>query len=82
MLAAAAALGVTRPRAMVAQQRRARLFVIGIGITRARARAALDEHLVAAFDELVGSGGQQRHPVFVVFDFFRDADNHKLKTKH
>ncbi len=55
---------------------RAGLLVIGIGIARAGARAALDEHLVAALDELIGGGRQQRHAVFVVFDFLWDANDH------
>ena len=39
---------------------RARLFVFGVGITRARARATFDDDLVAAFDELIDGRRQQR----------------------
>ncbi len=41
-------LGVSVP------QCRARLLEVGVRVTRARARAALDHHLVAALNELVG----------------------------
>ena len=59
-------------------QRRAGLFVFGIGITRAHTRAALDQHLMAAPDELIRAGGQERHAIFLLFDFLGDADDHGL----
>ncbi len=62
---------------MIGHKRRAGGFVISVGIACARARAALDEDLVAAFDELIRGGRQERHPVFMVFDFFGNADNHR-----
>ena len=61
---------------MVAHHRCAGLLVIGIGVARAGAGIALDQHLVAAFDELIGCRGQQGHPVFLVFYLFRYADDH------
>jgi hypothetical protein len=62
--------------AVVGQHRRACMFVIGIGKSRAHARAVFHEHLVAAFDELIRRRWQQRHAVLVLFDFFWNADDH------
>ena len=70
-------VGLLERRRVVAHQRRAGLGVIRIGIARAGAGVALDQHLVAALDELISRRGQQGHPVFLVFDFFRDADDHR-----
>jgi hypothetical protein len=61
---------------VVAHEGRAGARVIRIRIARAGPGVALDEHLVAALDQLVSRRGQQRHPVFLVFDFFRNADEH------
>ncbi len=33
---------------------------------------------VAALDELISAAGQQGDAIFLFFDFFRDADDHKL----
>ena len=57
-------------------ERGARLFVFRVGIARAGARAAFDEHLMAALDELIRAGGQQRHAIFLLFDFPGNADDH------
>jgi hypothetical protein len=62
---------------VVADHRRARFGITVVGIARAGAGVALYQHLVAAFDELIYCRGQQGHPVFLVFDFFGDADDHK-----
>ena len=56
---------------------RAGLFVIGIGITRARAGAAFDDDLMAAFGQLINRRGQQRHAMLLKFNFPWDANNHK-----
>jgi len=45
---------------------------------RADARAALDEHLVAAAHEFVDTGGGRRDPVLVVLDLGGDPDLHVL----
>ena len=52
------------------------LFVIGIGIARARPGGALDHHLMAALDQLVNRRRQQRHAMFLKFNLLRNADNH------
>src|SRR5579884_2314342 len=69
--------GFFENRAMVRNQGCAGLFVIGIWITCARARAAFDKHLMAALDELIRRRRQQRHAVFGIFDFFGYAYDHK-----
>ena len=63
------------PRVPVHQQC-AGLLVIAVGIARARARAAFDDHPVPALGELVGRRGQERDAIFLVFDFPGDADDH------
>ena len=70
-------VGLFERRRVVVHQRRAGLLVIRVGIARAGAGVALDQHLVAAFDELISRRGQQRHAVFLVFDFLGDADDHR-----
>jgi len=37
---------------------------------------ALDHDRVPALDELIRAAGQQRHAIFLFFDFFWNADNH------
>jgi len=53
-------------------------LVFGIRITRAGSRAALDEDFMPALDELIGSARQQRHPIFLFFNLFGNADDHNF----
>ncbi len=50
--------------------------VVVVGITGVRARAALDEDLVAVLDELVNAGREQPDAMLLRFDFLGDADDH------
>src|ERR1051326_8367217 len=51
--------------------------IIGIGIAGTCACAALDENLMAAFNQLVSSRRQEGDAIFLPFDFFGDTDNHR-----
>jgi hypothetical protein len=53
------------------------LFVFGVGIARAGTGAAFDQHFVAELDELIRAGWQQGHAIFLLFDFFRNSNDHK-----
>jgi hypothetical protein len=70
-------VGLLIRRGVVSHHRGTGLLVIGIGVARAGAGVALDQHLMATFDELIGCRGQQGHPVFLVFYLFGYADNHR-----
>jgi hypothetical protein len=59
-------------------QPRARRLVFRIRITGADARAAFDQHLVPALDELIRAARQERHAIFLLFDFLGNADDHNL----
>jgi hypothetical protein len=50
--------------------------VFAVGEAGAFASAALDEDLMAAFGELPGGGRREGDTVFLIFDFFGDADDH------
>jgi hypothetical protein len=43
-----------------------------------RARAALNNDLMARIDEFANARGHQTHSVFMYFDFFGDTDFHKV----
>ena len=54
--------------------------VIGIRITAVGAGAGLDQYSVAGLSELIGSRGQQGHPVFVRLYFAWYANNHGARS--
>ena len=64
---------------VLANHRRPGLFVIGVRVAGTNARAAFDEDAVPVFAQLVRGRGQQRHAVFLLFDFLGDADNHRFR---
>src|SRR6185369_16584741 len=61
---------------MVWHESRAGLRIIGIGVAGTCACAALDEDLVAAFNQLISSRRQKGDAIFLAFDFSGDTDNH------
>ena len=65
-----------RPDVVDGRDRRARALV---GLVRERApdpRSRLDDHVVAALDELARAGRSQRDPVLLWLDLLGDADPH------
>ncbi len=61
--------------------RRAGAFVKCVFKARTFARARLDHDLVAGIFERAHTGGRQSDSIFVVFDFFRQTDNHSLFSR-
>ena len=47
-----------------------------IRVARADARPGGDEHAMTALDELVSRRREKANAVFLLLNFFRDADNH------
>ncbi len=60
--------------------RRARTLVHVVREGASDARARLDDHLVAALDELARTRGSQRNPVLLRLDLLGDADPHARGT--
>ena len=54
----------------------ARLHIIAIGQSRARAGPGLDQHLMPAADEFFDAHRQHRHAIFVLLDLFRHTHDH------
>ncbi len=50
--------------------------VLVVAETRSRAGRGLDQHVVPCAGKLLGADGQQADAVFVILDFFGDADEH------
>ena len=61
---------------MIAHQGCSRLIVVCIRVARADARAAFDDHFMAAFHQLISGGRKQCDAIFLAFDFFGNAHNH------
>ncbi len=50
--------------------------VLCVGDAGSVARGGLDQHRVPVLDQALHSGRHHGHPVFVILDFLRNADDH------
>jgi hypothetical protein len=59
------------------QDDRAGFDILGVRERAAGARGGLDQDLVAGLAQRRRAAGNQAHPRFMIFHFFRNADNHR-----
>src|SRR5579864_5028625 len=55
--------------------------VIAVRVACACAGVLLDQDLMAAFNELIGCRWQERHAVFLFFNLFWNANDHRRKWR-
>ena len=69
-------VGLLKRCGVIVHEFRAGLLVVAVRVAGGDACAALDNHLVAALDKLIGGGREQRDTILLVFDFLGNAYDH------
>src|SRR5438105_15005638 len=66
---------------MILEKSCAGLFVVVVRITGAGTGAGFDHDLMAALDELINSRRKQPDAIFLIFDLFRNTDDHGARIR-